>query len=55
MFMTRQLIVVPSGVRPDVSSVCKVDVVQQVHLVDSEHCESVQLHTAFILKGMLLC
>ena len=48
MFMKRQLIVVPTGVRHDVTSVCKIDVVQQVHLLDSEHCESVQLHTAFI-------
>ena len=53
VFMMRQLRVVPSGVRPVgcLFAVCTVDViVVQLHLFETEHRESVQLHTAFIKK-----
>ena len=53
VFMMRQLIVVPSGVRPVgcLFVICTVYViVLQLYLFETEHCESVQLHSAFIKK-----
>ena len=53
VFMMRQLIVLPSGVQPVgcLFGICTMDViVLHLHLFETKHCESVQLHTAFIKK-----